>query len=100
LISFIGVILHNRVSVVSPVLPGLPSPWRITLLMEVLRSLRTTDRPARQADWDTSSETQGVHQAAHTLFRLGAKNTSTRRHVNWEFSARAQGLARAIVSFG
>jgi hypothetical protein len=75
-------ILHYGASVVSPVLPGLPPPWRITLLMEVLRSLRTTDRPARLADWDTSSETQGVHQATHSLFRLGAKNTSKRHDVN------------------
>jgi hypothetical protein len=65
--------------------------------MEVLRSLRTNDHPARQGLGDTSSVTQGVHQSTHTQFRLGRENTSKRRHVKWEFSARAQEAARKIV---
>jgi hypothetical protein len=62
-------------------LPGSSVAWRITSLMEVLRSLRTNDHPARQALWDSSSVTQGVHQSTHTRFQLGAENTSKRRHV-------------------
>jgi hypothetical protein len=53
--------------------------WRITSLIEVLRSLRTNDHPARQGFWDTSSVTQGVHQSTRALFQLGAENTSKRR---------------------
>jgi hypothetical protein len=62
-------------------LPGSSAAWRITSLMEVLRSLRTNDHPARQALGDTSSVTQGVHQSTRSQFRLGAENTSKRHEL-------------------
>jgi hypothetical protein len=55
--------------------------WRITSLMEVLRSLRTNDHPGRRALWDSSSVTQGVHQSTRRQFQLGAENTSKRREM-------------------
>jgi hypothetical protein len=77
-------------------LPGSSAAWRITSLMEVLRSLRTNDHPARQG-LGICRRWRKVHQSTRKQFRLGRENTSKRHHVKYEISARTQEAARKIV---